>query len=116
TDGEGLFPVPPLAIPSAQQRLPPDRALEYESVRLFAERARAGLPSSLLSIANCQAVTEICRHLDGLPLAIELAAPRVRALEVEQIAARLDDCLRVLGSAHRTGLPRHQTLRAAIDW
>src|SRR4029079_11344416 len=101
TDGEGLFPVPPLAIPSAQQRLPPDRALEYESVRLFAERARAALPSFLLSIANCQAVTEICRHLDGLPLAIELAAPRVRALDVEQIAAPLHDCPRAPRSGQR---------------
>ena len=116
TDGEGLFPVPPLSVPCTQEVLPPDRVLEYESVRLFAERARAALPSFVLSTANCKAVTEICRHLDGLPLAIELAAPRVRALAVEQIAARLDDCLRVLGSGLRTELPRHQTLRAAIDW
>ena len=85
-------------------------------MRLFAERAQAALPSFLLSASNCQAVTDICRRLDGLPLAIELAAARVRALTAEQIAARLDDCFRVLGSGHRTELPRHQTLRAAIDW
>ena len=85
-------------------------------MRLFAERARAAQPSFVLSISNCQAVTDICRRLDGMPLAIELAAARVRALSPAQIAARLDDCLRVLGGGHRTELPRHQTLRAAIEW
>jgi predicted ATPase len=61
-------------------------------------------------------VAQICRRLDGLPLAIELAAARVRALAVEQIAARLDDCFRLLASGSRAELPRHQTLRATIDW
>ena len=116
SDGERLFLVPPLSVPGSEEAPTPDRATEYESVRLFAERAQAALPSFLLSTSNCQAVTDICRHLDGLPLAIELAAARVRALSAEQIAARLDDCFRVLGSGHRTELPRHQTLRAAIDW
>ena len=116
SEGERVFLVPPLSVPGAREAPPPDRAIEYESVRLFAERAQAALPSFLLSASNCQAVTDICRHLDGLPLAIELAAARVRALTAEQIAARLDDCFRVLGSGHRTELPRHQTLRAAIDW
>ena len=102
SDGERIFLVQPLSTP--------------ESVRLFVERARAALPSFVLSTSNCQAVTDICRHLDGMPLAIELAAARISALSAEQIAARLDDCLRVLGSGQRTELPRHQTLRAAIDW
>ena len=115
-DGERVFLVPPLSVPRSQEVPLPNGALEYESVRLFAERARAAMPSFALSTANCQAVTDICRHLDGMPLAIELAAARVRALSAEQIATRLDDCLRVLGSGHRTDLPRHQTLRAAIDW
>ncbi len=115
-DGEQVFLVPPLSVPGSQEVPLPDDALEYESVRLFAERARAAMPSFALSTANCQAVTDICRHLDGMPLAIELAAARVPALSAEQIATRLDDCLRVLGSGHRTDLPRHQTLRAAIDW
>ena len=116
SDGERIFLVPPLSAPGSRETPPPDRALTYESVRLFAERARAAQPSFVLSSSNCQAVTDICRHLDGMPLAIELAAARVRALSAEQIAARLDDCFRVLGSGHRTELPRHQTLRAAIDW
>ena len=116
SDGERIILVPPLSVPSSQEAPPPDLALTYESVRLFAERARAALPSFVLSTSNCQAVTDICRHLDGMPLAIELAAARVRALSAEQIAARLHECLRVLGSGHRTELPRHQTLRAAIDW
>ena len=116
SEGERIFLVPPLSVPCSQEAPGPDRAIEYDSVRLFAERAQAALPSFRLLASNCHAVTEICRHLDGLPLAIELAAARVRALSVAQIAARLDDCLRVLGSGHRTELPRHQTLRAAIDW
>ena len=116
SEGEQVLLVPPLSVPDSQEALPLDRALEYESVRLFAERARAALPSFVLSAGNCRAVTDICRHLDGLPLAIELAAPRVRALSAWQIAARLDDCCRLLGSGPRTELARHQTLRAAIDW
>ena len=116
SNGERIFLVPPLSVPGSEETPSPDDALEYGSVRLFAERAQAAMPSFVLSASNCQAVTDICRHLDGMPLAIELAAARVRALSAEQIAARLDDCLRVLGSGHRTELPRHQTLRAAIDW
>ena len=116
SDGERIFLVPPLSVPGAEEAPPPDRALTYESVRLFAERAQAAQPSFVLSTSNCQARHDICRHLDGMPLAIELAAARVRALSIGQIAARLDDCLRVLGRGHRTELPRHQTLRAAIDW
>ena len=116
SDGERVFLVPPLSVPGSEHALLPDGSLEYESVRLFAERAQAALPSFALSSSNCQAVADICRHLDGMPLAIELAAARIRALSPEQIAARLDDCLRLLGSGHRTELPRHQTLRAAIDW
>ena len=113
-NSSGSFRRCPFLRPRKRRR--PDRAIEYESVRLFDERARAALPSFVLSAGNRQAVTDICRRLDGLPLAIELAAARVRALSAEQIAARLDDCFRVLGGGHRTELPRHQTLRAAIDW
>ena len=115
-DGERIWLVPPLSLPESPDALPPDRALEYEAVRLLAERAEAALPSFVLSAGNCQSAVEICRRLDGMPLAIELAAARVRVLSLEQIAARLHDCFRVLGAGHRTELPRHQTLRAAIDW
>ena len=115
-DGERIWLVPPLSLPESQDALPPDRALEYEAVRLLAERAEAALPSFVLSPSNCQSAVEICRRLDGIPLAIELAAARVRVLSLEQIAARLHDCFRVLGAGHRTEVPRHQTLRAAIDW
>lgn len=87
-----------------------------EAMQLFVERAQAALPSFGLSDANAGAVAEICRRLDGIPLAIELAAARVRVLPPEQIAARLDDAFRLLTGGSRTALPRHRTLRAAIDW
>ena len=86
-------------------------------MRLFVERARGGRSRASRSpTANAAAVAQICRRLDGIPLAIELAAARVRALPVEQIAARLDDRFRLLTGGSRTALPRQQTLRALIDW
>jgi predicted ATPase/DNA-binding NarL/FixJ family response regulator len=100
--GEVAWPVPPLAEP--------------EAARLFAERAAAARPGFALTVVNAPAVAEICRRLDGLPLAIELAAARARALTVEQIAARLDDRFTLLNSGGRTALSRHRTLRAALDW
>jgi len=87
-----------------------------EAVQLFVERARATLPSFGLSSSNTEAVTEICRRLDGIPLAIELAAARVRVLSPEQIARRLDDAFRLLTTGSRTALPRHRTLRATMEW
>jgi predicted ATPase/DNA-binding SARP family transcriptional activator len=87
-----------------------------EAVQLFVERARATLPSFALTSANTDAVTEICRRLDGIPLAIELAAARVRVLSPEQIARRLDDAFRLLTTGSRTALPRHRTLRATMEW
>ena len=87
-----------------------------EAVQLFVERARATLPSFGLTPANADAVTEICRRLDGIPLAIELAAARVRVLSPEQIARRLDDAFRLLTSGSRTALARHRTLRATMEW
>ncbi|GFJ78271.1 BTAD domain-containing putative transcriptional regulator [Phytohabitans houttuyneae] len=108
--GEALFPVEPLA-------LPPDGvaaadALAYPAVRLFADRAAAVRPR--LTVTD--AVVEICRALDGMPLAIELAAARLRALTPEQVAVRLTDRFRLLNAGSRTALPRHQTLRGVIDW
>ena len=87
-----------------------------EAVQLFVDRAQATQPSFALSGANAEAIDEICRRLDGMPLAIELAAARVRVLSPMQIAERLDDAFRLLTSGSRTALPRHRTLRATMEW
>jgi tetratricopeptide (TPR) repeat protein len=98
-------------------RLPPLDALRnIESVRLFQDRAAAGLPTFSVSSGNAHAVAQICLRLDGIPLAIELAAARVKVLSPEQIVARLDDRFRLLTGGSRSALPRQQTLRALIDW
>ena len=99
------------------RRVPIGRLADVEAVRLFVERARA-VPAraSRSTTRNAPAVAEVCRRLDGIPLAIELAAARVRALSVEQIAARLDDRFRLLVGGSRTALPRHRTLAATLDW
>ena len=89
---------------------------QYEAVRLFIDRALAVVPHFAVTNQNAPAVAQICQQLDGIPLAIELAAARVRMLAPEQIAARLDDRLRLLTGGSRTALPRQQTLRALIDW
>ncbi|MBE1606395.1 BTAD domain-containing putative transcriptional regulator [Actinopolymorpha pittospori] len=91
-------------------------ALDYPAVRLFVDRAAAALPDFALTSDNVDFVVEICRRLDGMPLAIELAAAKVRSLSVAQLAARLDDRFRLLTGRNRTALPRHQTLRAVIEW
>src|SRR5207249_42651 len=90
--------------------------LEFEAVRLFVDRASAAVPGFALTLENAPAVAQICARLDGLPLAIELAAARIKALSAEQIAARLDDRFPLLTGGSRAALPRHQTLRALIDW
>jgi predicted ATPase/class 3 adenylate cyclase len=94
----------------------PEHLLGYESVDLFVDRARLAQPRFTLTGANAGVVAQVCRRLDGIPLALELAAARVRMLTVEQIAARLDDRFRLLTGGSRTALPRQQTLRALIDW
>ncbi|MEU1285534.1 regulator [Kitasatospora sp. NPDC005856] len=112
--GEHLLPVAPLPVGPARPGALPD-ALP-DAVRLFAERARAVLPSFEVTEANAEAVALLCRRLDGIPLALELAAGRLRALSVEQVTARLDDRFRLLTGGSRTALPRHQTLRTTIGW
>src|SRR4030095_5848701 len=87
-----------------------------EAVRLFADRATSVQQTFRLTDENAPAVVEICRRLDGIPLALELAAARMRALTVEQIAARVDDRFRLLTTGDRTAQPRQQTLRAMLDW
>ncbi|MEP7083486.1 MAG: tetratricopeptide repeat protein, partial [Betaproteobacteria bacterium] len=116
TAAESTYPVPALAVPDPTEKIALDAMTRYESVELFVDRAVAQLPAFRLSEGNARAVIEICRHLDGIPLAIELAAARVRALSVDNIAARLNDRFRLLTSGNRTALPRQQTLRALIDW
>jgi predicted ATPase/DNA-binding CsgD family transcriptional regulator len=112
---EVVWQVPPLALPPAEVTSAVELA-GYDAVRLFADRAAAAVPGFSLGPANVAAVVSVCRALDGLPLAIELAAARVRVLSVDQIAARLGDRFHLLTTGDRTAPPRQQTLRAAIDW
>jgi len=113
--GESLYPVPSMALPDADM-IPLDEIGEREAVRLFVERAQAVQPDFRLSDANARSVAQICQRLDGIPLAIELAAARIRALPADQILARLDDRFQLLTGGGRTTLPRHRTLVAAVDW
>ena len=114
--GERVFRVPSLELPDIQQKLPLHDLAQCEAIRLFVDRAAAVKPTFRLNEESAAAVTQICQQLDGVPLAIELAAARVRAMTTEQIAARLDDRFRLLTGGSRTALPRQQTLRAMIDW
>ncbi|MEU8266298.1 LuxR C-terminal-related transcriptional regulator [Sphaerisporangium sp. NPDC049002] len=115
--GEQTLAVLPLPVPdSATARLSTDALAKVDAVRLFAERAEAVLPDFSVSEANRDAVERICRRLDGIPLAIELAAVRLRALSVQQLLDWLDDRFRLLTAGSRTGARRHQTLRALVDW
>jgi predicted ATPase/DNA-binding SARP family transcriptional activator len=128
--GEAVWPVPPLAVPDADDELDAGPALAvpdgdgdapevlagYDAVRLFSERAAAADPGFVLDRASGRVVAELCRRLDGLPLAIELAAARVRALPVAELAGRLGDRFRLLAGGGRTVDARQQTLRATVDW
>ena len=114
--GEKTYPVPALAAPDSRKVSDVEALAKYDSVRLFVERATAVQPDFALTPRNAVAVADICRRLDGIPLAIELAAARMRALSAEKIADRLDQCFRVLTDGDATALPRQQTLRASIDW
>jgi non-specific serine/threonine protein kinase len=114
--GETTWPVLPLRVPDTYPQPPIEGLLTYEAVQLFVERARSALPSFALTPEHAWAVVQVCRRLDGMPLAIELAAARIRALSVDQIVARLDDAYRLLTGGSRSALPRQQTLRAAMDW
>lgn len=112
--GEVLYRLPSLRLPDFQQTLA--RFREYESVRLFEERAQLAQPDFKLTMENAASVAQICSRLDGMPLAIELAAARVNIFSTAQIAARLDNRFNLLTSVSRTALPRQQTIRASIDW
>jgi predicted ATPase len=115
--GETVLMVPSLFLPDPRRR--PSAAGElarYEAIKLFAERAEAVNAGFALTGRNAAAVAGLCHELDGIPLAIELAAARVRALSVEQILGRLEDSLGLLTKGNRTAAPRHQTLRATLLW
>jgi len=118
-DGEVAWQMPGLARwePGDEDtRLDASRAAGFDAIRLFVERARAATPTFSLTDANASAVGNICARLDGLPLALELAAAVVPVLGIEGLASRLDDALSLLARGRRTALPRHRTLRAVLDW
>jgi predicted ATPase/DNA-binding winged helix-turn-helix (wHTH) protein len=115
TDGEWVYPVPPLEVP-AQGTQDAEGLLRSSAVRLFIVRARAAAPDFSPDEQMTGTIGRICRRLDGIPLAIELAAGRASALGVEGVAARLDDRFRLLTGGLRTALLRHQTMRATLDW
>ena len=112
--GEAVYPVPSLELPDIQQFVENFRG--YESVRLFEERAQLARMDFSLSLENAPSVAKICSRLDGIPLAIELAAARVSTFSTEQIARQLDESFTILTGGSRTALPRHQTLRASMNW
>lgn len=115
-EGEFIHHLPALAVPLPADKPSMAEAIGFPAVELFAERAAASLDTFELTGTNLAGVIEICHRLDGIPLAIELAAARVGFFSVEELAARLNDCFSVLTKGRRTALPRHQTLRATLDW
>lgn len=115
--GERLFEVPPLSAPAPEEVAAGTVAAErFPALRLFADRAAAVVPGFTVGEGNQAAVARLCRRLDGLPLAIELAAVRVRSLGVDRLVERLDDRYRLLTGGSPASAPRHRTLRSAVDW
>src|SRR4029077_15731810 len=113
--GEYVYRVPPLDVP-AEDTQDMEDVFRYGAIRLFVSRARAAEPRYVAGGSLAAATVAICRRLDGIPLAIELAATRIAAFGVDGVAARLDDRFRLLTGGSRTALPRHQTMRATLDW
>jgi predicted ATPase len=114
--GETIWRVPGLSVPPADARPDPTSLPRFEAVQLLQARARASRADFALTTGNAPAVMQICQRLDGLPLAIELAAARLATLSVNDVATRLDDCFGLLTGGNRTALPRQQTLRATMEW
>ena len=114
--GESVWRVPSLPVPDPDRLPSLEQVTESAAVALFVDRARAVLPSFQLTDDNAKLVVQVCRRLDGIPLAIELAASRLSLLSLPQMLTRLNDRFRLLTGGRRTAMPRHQTLRAAIDW
>jgi predicted ATPase/class 3 adenylate cyclase len=114
--GERVYHVPSLAMPNTQEKIVPAKLTDYDAVALFLERGRAALASFQVTPDNAGHILSICQRLDGIPLALELAAARLNVLSTEQLASRLDHTFRLLVGGARTAVPRQQTLRATIDW
>jgi predicted ATPase len=114
--GEIVWDVPSLPVPESLRVTSLEHLGRFDGIRLFVDRAATAKPGFALTASNAAAIAQVCSRLDGIPLAIELAAARVRVLTTEQIAARLDDRFRLLTGGGRTALPRHQALRATMDW
>ncbi|NNG21996.1 ATP-binding protein [Telluria aromaticivorans] len=115
-EGEWVHRLEPLECPPDDPALSVEQALAYPALRLLAERAEASMESFRLGTAELPAAIQLCRRLDGVPLALEFAAARIGLLGVHGVVEQLDDRLRLLGSGRRTVLPRHRTLRALLDW
>jgi predicted ATPase/DNA-binding winged helix-turn-helix (wHTH) protein len=113
--GEYVYRVPPLAVPAEDNR-DMEAVWGYAAVKLFVSRAHAAEPRYVADVSVAATTAAICRHLDGIPLAIELAAARIAGFGIVGVATRLDDRFRLLTSGHRTALPRHQTMHATLDW
>jgi predicted ATPase/DNA-binding SARP family transcriptional activator/DNA-binding CsgD family transcriptional regulator len=116
TAGEVNWVVPSLTVPDVRRPSTSQELEAYESVRLFLERARQRDPSFVLSVRNAQAISQVCRRLEGIPLAIELAAGRMGVLSAQQLSKRLDDYLMLLSRGSRTTDPRHRSMRATLEW
>lgn len=114
--GEAAWRVPSLTFPKSEDALPIERLQEYSAVQLFLENATNLLPHFAFTARNAPSIIQICRQLDGIPLAIKLAAARLKVLSPEQIAARLKDRFQLLTGGSRLSVSRHQTLRAAVEW
>ncbi|MDP2624274.1 MAG: tetratricopeptide repeat protein [Actinomycetota bacterium] len=114
--GEAVYVVPPMSVPGESESVSPETALGYDAVMLFTERAALADARFRLTAENCADVGRICRAVDGIPLAIELAAGRVGTLSVRKIAALLSERLEILGGGRRTGERRHETMLATLDW
>jgi predicted ATPase len=114
--GERTYRVPSLSVPDPKRDATPEELSTYESARLFIERARLQQPHFAITAENAPTLASVCCRLDGIPLAIELAAPRVRSMSLEEVNRRLDHRFGLLTGGSRTALPRHRTLRSLIDW
>jgi len=114
--GELTYRVPSLTVPGTNETLTPATVSRYEGVQLFVDRAKLVRPDFDLTAENAPSVASICARLDGMPLAIELAAPRLRSMSAEELGQRLDQRFALLAGGSRTALPRHRTLRSTIDW
>ncbi|MFE3280826.1 ATP-binding protein [Nocardia sp. NPDC059239] len=114
--GESVFSVPALPVPDPDARIVPAQLIQYDGVNFFLDRADAALPGFTITEENHSAVARLCHRLDGLPLAMELAAVRLRVLSVDEVLSRLDDRFRLLGAGNRNVAERQQTLRSCMDW